>query len=477
MVQGKRFWINLVWLGLLMVNLAGPKLSFGAPEPERGREGAPPPRIAPPAPVEPRNNPPAQPRPNPVNERPNPPENVRPNNQNPPVNVRPNNPNPPVTVRPNNPNPPVPVRPNNPNPPVIVRPNPVIVRPPGHPGTIVGDPTQLKYQVPPGSWKQHPTTQLPQRQTVPIKKGFDNTFKVTKIDPPNLTVNNQLTFTKSVTWKNNTAAVTAKFKSNPYSQKSKDLFAQTSLKYKNSYKNYVNKWTAYQSYFKGPYATYYKYYWNQYFPFGFLGGFWYPTWPLWNISIYFGYPNVYWLYADVSDADVYQEWNGGVCDAGIFPYAGAFFYTQTTVALGTEMSALPPDLFCNYRRAMTIAMNSIAQQISDYVGYNFVIGEGEVVLNNYTNLQNQAVTIEGYVAQGDVQRPYKADLDLQNPENTTAFVPSSPTPTAQDVESLDKVNGNIVSQGGDPLQANQNPDPPAQLLIPPADPSAVPTPP
>ncbi len=85
------------------------------------------------------------------------------------------------------------------------------------------------------------------------------------------------------------------------------------------------------------------------------------------------------------------------------------------------------------------------------------LDQGDVTINHYENLQNQAIEVEGYVDMGSTALAFKALIDLNDPSQTMVFVPTTQDPTDTDLATLDAMNARIVALGGDPMTAEQEP--------------------
>jgi hypothetical protein len=211
----------------------------------------------------------------------------------------------------------------------------------------------------------------------------------------------------------------------------------------------------------------YRYHYSHWFGHGFCGGYYYPVYPWYDIGSYFVYPMVNWMYVGAVDTDYYREWYGAdydVCPVKGFPYARAYFPTQQIRDLGTDMSALDAATQCNFRTAMVLMSKSIVDQVSATIAATYAVGDSDIVVNHYENLDNQSVVLEGFVTQDNINVPFKAVLDLVTPANTLVFMPKDADPSATQLNDLDNLNQQIKNHGGDPTVTDDEPD---SLVTPP----------
>ncbi len=211
----------------------------------------------------------------------------------------------------------------------------------------------------------------------------------------------------------------------------------------------------------------YRYGYSRWFNHGFCGGFYYPVYPWYDIGSYFVYPMVNWMYVGSVDVDYYREWYGAdydVCPVTSFPYARAYFPTQQMRDLGTDMSALDARTQCAFRTAMVIMSKSIIDQVSASISATYAVGDSDIVVTHYENLNNASVVLEGFVTQDNINLPFKAVLDLRTPANTVVFMPKDADPSGDQINELDRLNQKIKDNGGDPTVTDDEPD---SLVTPP----------
>ena len=208
----------------------------------------------------------------------------------------------------------------------------------------------------------------------------------------------------------------------------------------------------------GYYANFYYHdYYGAYFPQGFFGGYFFPTYPRDNVGSYFVYPTVHWLYYPKADDQLYSDFYEGDYkgyEVKPFAYPGAYFPTDTLVDLMIEQSnytAAKEELF---RTALTQATDLLRMAISTGLDAELTYAPGDIVVTSYQNLQDTGYQVVGYVDRDDLHVSFEAFLDLTNPnDGTMVFVPLSDRPTTLDLTRLGQINDKIRSLGGDPLQA------------------------
>lgn len=235
--------------------------------------------------------------------------------------------------------------------------------------------------------------------------------------------------------------------------------ASVSESYRRHYHDRVmERGNAYHRYYHN---GHYRYFYSQYFPYGFCGGYWYPCNPFWDIDLYFGYPIVYWFYLPTPEQTVYQAYYPTEYPqnpVAPFQFAGTFYPTETLRDLGVEISGLSYEVQGKFRQAVTTLTLQLVKQISETLKASFTLADNEVVLTRYENLQNRAIVVEGFVDRGDMHIAFKGDLDLNDPSKTTVFVPSAEVPSPADISALKAVNDRIIEQGGDPFIIHVEPE-------------------
>ncbi len=208
-----------------------------------------------------------------------------------------------------------------------------------------------------------------------------------------------------------------------------------------------------------------RYYYSRWYDHGFYGGFWYPVRPSYDIYAYFAYPEVFWIfYVDPDDNDYWNVywpiWDDEPAPVrpAPFPYAGVFYPTDTMRDLAIEVSAMNDFERGNFRLALSNFVGLLQQEISDQLVQPIELQQYEIVVNHYQNLQDQAIELEGFFDRPGLQFSFKALLDLQDPQATMVFVPSSQDPTGSNSAILDAINQRIVQLGGDPYTADEEPE-------------------
>ncbi len=223
--------------------------------------------------------------------------------------------------------------------------------------------------------------------------------------------------------------------------------------FSNRYHNWLaTRWGVCNGYYHN---NAFRFYYSGWFNFGFCGGYYYPVRPFWQMDMYYYYPMIYWLYVDITDGDVpyYETWYGPdypSCPVDSFKYRRAFYPTDTMRDLGIDMSALPADAQCRFREAMVNMTDSLVAKVSGVINASFTLHEFDIVVNHYENLQNQGVTLAGYVDRDNIHVPFQAFLDLANPSATSVFVPTTQEPSSSQLNELEEQNDQVTNLGGNP---------------------------
>jgi hypothetical protein len=222
---------------------------------------------------------------------------------------------------------------------------------------------------------------------------------------------------------------------------------------------------------------YYRFYYSDWFRWGFYGGFWYPVRPWVDIEVYFVYPMVYWFYQDQFDPAYFVEYYEPVvppyvppgedpvpapdpttCDVSQFPYAGVYFASDTLRDLLVEASGFPGQLRCTFMKSITLMTDQLRSQIgAQFQQQDFAFDANDVVINHYENLQNQAITLAGFVDHGGLHIAFQGMLDLVDPTQTSVLVPQGQSPTGDEINRLQSINDRVKSLGGDPYSAAEEP--------------------
>jgi hypothetical protein len=202
----------------------------------------------------------------------------------------------------------------------------------------------------------------------------------------------------------------------------------------------------------------YRYYYSDYYSYGFFGGFYYPVRALTNIDAYFYYPTVYFLYNDDVDDDYNRDWYGSdYRHYDAFNYSGVFYPTDTIRDCAIEVSGLPYAVQGNFRTGLNVFVARLQDAVNANLQVSITFDRGDVTVNHYKNLKNQALVLEGFVDNGTTSLAFKAFLDLNDPNQTSVFVPADQTPSAEDLANLNSMNQRIIGLGGDPMSADQEP--------------------
>lgn len=202
-----------------------------------------------------------------------------------------------------------------------------------------------------------------------------------------------------------------------------------------------------------------RYFYSHYFRHGFFGGFYYPVRPCYDIHVYFGFPIVTWLFTDSVNPSYYRHWYDDYDRYPVKPFRSArvFFPTDTLRDLGIEVSAFPSETQRSFRAAIVKLTEMLAQELANDLGTPITLRDSDVVMNRYENLRDQAVMIEGFVDRADIKAPFKALLDLADSEQTLIYIPVNQEPTHADLGTLERINQRILSLGGDPYLAYEEP--------------------
>ncbi len=186
---------------------------------------------------------------------------------------------------------------------------------------------------------------------------------------------------------------------------------------------------------------------------GFYGGYYYPVRPCTNISLYFNYPIVYWLYVQQPYVPYFQTYYGqhyAQYPVRPFPYVGAFFPTETMQALAVDMSGRDPISQYNFRESLGIFANLVRDQIARSIGRPFNYGPYSIVVTHAVPAGASAVVIDGFVDSplsppGQPFRAFKAWVDLTNPNFTLAVAPAGPMLTPDQAASLTEINRRMTT--------------------------------
>ena len=171
-------------------------------------------------------------------------------------------------------------------------------------------------------------------------------------------------------------------------------------------------------------------------------------------STYYYVPGIYWFYNDGWDDYYYETWYGGGYAAWPvewripFKHRGAFFPTEEFRDLNLDMNGTPVQIQIEYRRSISALADHLATETLGHGG-NGVLQMASVVIDHYQLiLDSQGVEVEGFVSQDGYQFPFKALLDLSNPDEPEVFIPSSAQPTPEEQGQLNELNSHITDLGG-----------------------------
>jgi hypothetical protein len=217
--------------------------------------------------------------------------------------------------------------------------------------------------------------------------------------------------------------------------------------------------------------TEYRYTYSEYFDDGFVGGYYYPVRPCDNVTDYFDYPEVQWFYVDTAEPDYYQGYYGPddyqQYPVQPFEFARVYFPTETLRDLAVEVSGLDAGTQAVFRDAITRITENLQQSLTDNLADPFEFVDNDIVVTHYTNLQNQAYVLEGFVDREnllDLHVAFKALLDLTDASQSIVFAPVGPEPLPEELDLLAAINDRIVALGGDPITAVDEPTPEAGEL-------------
>lgn len=220
-------------------------------------------------------------------------------------------------------------------------------------------------------------------------------------------------------------------------------------------RDFTDRTQRFRNFYRDPH---YHYYYSGWYDHGFYGGFYYPVRTVSDISDYFYYPTVYWLYNEDVDNDYNQDWYGSDYQPyQAFDYPGVFYPTDTIRDLAVEIAGLPYNVQANFRSALNIFVAKLQDAVNDNLQTAITFDRGDITVDHYQNLDNQALVLEGFVDNGSTSLAFKALVDLNNPDQTIVFVPASQDPTADDLAALDAMNQRIIALGGDPMTADDEP--------------------
>ncbi|MBI3557820.1 MAG: hypothetical protein HY074_16285, partial [Deltaproteobacteria bacterium] len=163
---------------------------------------------------------------------------------------------------------------------------------------------------------------------------------------------------------------------------------------------------------------------------------------------------IFWLYGDVWDDYYYRTWYGsgwGSYPEMQIPFRrpGVFYPTVAMRDLAMGVSEMPIREQANFRVGIIGLANTLEQKLSDGLATPVVLGRNDIVVTHYQMLE-EAVVLDGFVSADARQFPFKALLDLQDPNGNLVFVPatSDGEPTPEQLAELQVLNERILQLGG-----------------------------
>lgn len=204
----------------------------------------------------------------------------------------------------------------------------------------------------------------------------------------------------------------------------------------------------------------YRYFTARWLAKGFFGGYFYPVRPEDDVTGYFDYPIANWLFSGAADRELYRAGVDATVTAypvETFPYAGAYFPTETLRDLAVDASGLPPWRRATFREGLVAVTDQLAALVSARAKERYQFGDGELVVTHYENVRNEAYVIEGFIDGDALQVPFKALVDLDGASLCAAYAVFEPDPAAQGTDVLDWMNERILQLGGDPYTAYAEP--------------------
>jgi hypothetical protein len=220
---------------------------------------------------------------------------------------------------------------------------------------------------------------------------------------------------------------------------------------RNSYRtHYRDRYVQRDNSYRAHWDRYRPYYSQRWWNRGFLG-YYYSYRPVLDIDLYFWNPLVYWFYSSDYDSDYYSDWYGSDYVnypefSAPFNRAGIFAPTEDFRDLLLGLSDL--DLYAQDN--LVVGLTRLISQVE--VQLNVQLGTGDIVVDHYQVIDDDAVVVSGVIDQGDFDWPFEALIDLRDPNQNIVFIPSSPydqDPSLADLAQLDALNNRIVDMGGD----------------------------
>jgi hypothetical protein len=205
---------------------------------------------------------------------------------------------------------------------------------------------------------------------------------------------------------------------------------------------FVQRYNVYNGYY-GHYSSYYR----PWYRYGFYGGFYYPLVPVYDIHEHFYNPMVFWFYGDSWDDNYYSTWYGS--DYYSYPdlqrrfmRPGVFYPTVAMRDLALGVSSMP----AREQSAFRVGMNDLVSKL-DAKMFPARIDRNEIVVSHYQMLES-AVVLEGFVSPDSRQFPFKALLDLNDPQMNLLFVPVAGEVDDSQLYELRMLNERIEHLGG-----------------------------
>lgn len=211
------------------------------------------------------------------------------------------------------------------------------------------------------------------------------------------------------------------------------------------------------------YNSYYSYYvtyrdrYSDWYRYGFYGGFAYSFRPVFDISIYFYNPLVYWCYSYDRDDYYYSRWYGNDYDRYYelrqpFPYVGVYFPTDSFRDLLIGVGSMDVNRQLAFRGGFRSVTDILRTKLSQTLGTNVSFSSNDIVVTNFDLLRNDAIVFEGWVNYYNQYYPFKAFIDLNQPNQSIVFITNSQRYDASldAARDLEMMNGRISQLGGNP---------------------------
>ena len=194
--------------------------------------------------------------------------------------------------------------------------------------------------------------------------------------------------------------------------------------------------------------------WSPWWNHGFYGGYYWEFHPFLDIDTYYYDPTITWFYVGDWDDYYYRTWYGADYDTYVelhrpCRYVGIIYPTEEFRDLNLGVSGMPVPVQLAYRNAFDTFYSRLEAILAARGGA--ALAQDSVVVDHYQTLPDDAgIVVEGFVSQDAQQFPFKALLDLGNPDSSLVFAPTSDTeaPSASADADLDNLNQRISDLGG-----------------------------